>query len=434
MSQNSTSRRSVLLGSLAAAAAGGALTACGGGDSASGSGGGDAKKISFWLSASDAQAKGYYDLADEFKTKQGITVEIVNVPYDGYQTKLRQAAQADSLPDVASAPSLDPIWTNKLQDLTAVATSSTNKIDSKLYQKTDDGKILTIPSDITAAGLFINASLFQKAGVAYPTDPASTWTWDAFLAAATQVRTATGAKYDLVYDASPARIRAFVYEHGAKGFQLNSKGTEYSVDDATVEVLQKFVDINDDKVMPKSVWTSGADPNALFKSGQVVAYFSGVWQVADFAESITQFEWAAVPTPAQPTQATDINTGGKIVAFDNGDTKDAAMKFVEFLYDPTNYAKVAATNGWLPVETGLDITYPGTNQAALDGYALYQKEIELADPISTSGSDAGEKLTLMGKAITTDPTKDEMGKAINGQQTVQQTVDNIVKLLNEQIA
>ena len=160
MREFTTSRRSILLGSLAAATAGSTLTACGGGDSASGGGGGDAKKITFWLSASDAQAKGYYDLADEFKTKQGITVEIVNVPYDGYQTKLRQAAQADSLPDVASAPSLDPICTNKLQDLTSVATSSTNKIDTKLYQKADSGKILTIPSDITAAGLFINASLF----------------------------------------------------------------------------------------------------------------------------------------------------------------------------------------------------------------------------------------------------------------------------------
>jgi alpha-1,4-digalacturonate transport system substrate-binding protein len=432
MREFTTSRRSILLGSLAAAATGTALTACGSDDS--GTGGGDAKKITFWLSASEAQAAGYYDLADAFKAAKGITVEIVNVPYDGYQTKLRQSAQANSLPDVASAPSLDPIWTNKLQDLTAVATSATNKIDEKLYQKTDDGKILTIPSDITAAGLFINTTLFQKAGVAYPTDPASPWTWDEFLAAATQVRTAAGAQYDLVYDASPARIRAFLYEHGAKGFQLNEKGTEYSVDDATTAALQKFVDLNDDVVMPKSVWTSGGDPNALFKSGQVVAYFSGVWQVADFAESITQFEWAAVPTPAQPTQATDINSGGKIVAFDNGDTKAAAMSFVEFLFDPANYTKVAAKNGWLPVENDLEVAYPGTNQAALDGYALYQKEIELADPISTSGSDAGEKLTLAGKAITTDPTKDEVGKAINGQQTVEETVANIVKLLNEQIA
>ncbi|MBB2901855.1 alpha-1,4-digalacturonate transport system substrate-binding protein [Kineococcus radiotolerans] len=432
MIESTTSRRNVLLSSLAVAAGASGLAACGSGDSAGS--GGDAKRITFWLSASEAQAAGYHDLAAAFEAAQGITVEIVNVPYDGYQTKLRQSAQANSLPDVASAPSLDPIWTGKLQDLTPVATNTANGIDEKLYQETSDGRILTIPSDITAAGLFINATLFQQAGVAHPTDPASTWTWDEFLAAAAQVRTAVGAKYSLVYDASPARIRAFVYQHGAKGFQLNEDGTEYSVDDATVEALQEFVDLNDDVVMPKSVWTSGADPNALFKSGQVVAYFSGVWQVADFAESISQFEWAAVPAPAQPTHATDINSGGKVVAFDNGDTKDAAMKFVEFLFDPANYAKVAATNGWLPVETGLDVQYPATNQAALDGYALYQREIELADPISTSGADAGEELTLAGKAITTDPTKDEMGKAINGQQTVQQAVDNIVKLLNEQIA
>ena len=36
--------------------------------------------------------------------------------------------------------------------------------------------------------------------------------------------------------------------------------------------------------------------------------------------------------------------------------------------------------------------------------------------------------------VVADPTKDEVGKAINGQQTVAETVANIVKLLNEQIA
>ena len=75
----------------------------------SGSSAGDsssAKKITFWYSTS-AQDKGYTDLAKEFQAKEGISVEIVNIPYDGYQDKLRQAAQANSLPDTASVPSLD---------------------------------------------------------------------------------------------------------------------------------------------------------------------------------------------------------------------------------------------------------------------------------------------------------------------------------------
>jgi ABC-type glycerol-3-phosphate transport system substrate-binding protein len=432
MSGSTTSRRALLAGSMGLGLTGAlSLAGCGSGGSSS-AGGGSSKAITLWLSASEAQTAGYDDLAAAFKAANGTTVTIVNVPYDGFQTKLRQAAQANSLPDVARAPSLDPIWTNQLQDLKTIATSATNKVNPDLFQAGSDGKVLTIPSDITAAGLFINKSLFDKAGVAYPSDPAGTWTWDAFLAAATQVRQATGAKYDLVYDNSPARIRGWVYTHGAKGFQLGSDG-KFAYDAATVPVLQEFVDINDDTVMPKSVWTSGADPNALFKSGQVVAYYSGVWQVADFAEGITQFEWVSAPTPAQPVHATDINTGGKMVAFDNGDSSEAALKFVEFMFDPANYSALVQKNGYLPVESGLDLKYPLTQPNALDAFALYQKEIEAADPISTSGNTNGDKLTLEGKSISDDPTKDEMAKAINGQQTVQQAADNIVKLINQQI-
>ncbi|BCJ62281.1 ABC transporter substrate-binding protein [Micromonospora endophytica] len=408
-----------------------AVTACG---SDSGSGDEDAKvdKITFWLSTS-AQLDGYTDLAKAFEAKEGVSVEIVNLPYDGYQDKLRQSAQANSLPDAASVPSLDPIWMNQLQDLSQTAKNPDYKIIESLVAELD-GKVLAIPSDVTAAGLFINKSLFDEAKVSYPTDPSSTWTWDEFLAAATQVRTATKAKYDLVYDNSPARIRAFIYGHGGKGFQLGDDLKYTMPDAATVEALSKFKSLNNDQVMPKSVWTSGADPNALFKSGQVVAYFSGVWQVADFAESITNFEWVSAPTPAQPVHATDINTGGKMVAFNNGATAEAAKKWIDFIFQRDNYTKLSEVNGYLPVETGLALNYPFEQKAALDAFALYNKEIELADPISSSGQANGTKLNLAGKAIQDDPTKAEMAKFINGEQDVQKTVENIVNGLNSQVS
>jgi len=406
-----------------------ALSACGSGSDDSSK---DVKSITFWFSTS-AQDKGYTELAKDFQAKEGISVEIVNVPYDGYQDKLRQAAQANSLPDTASVPSLDTIWLNQLQDLSSISNNAANKINKDLIT-VQDGKTLTIPSDVTAAGLFINKSLFDKAKVSYPTDPSKTWTWDEFLAATDKVRTATKAKYDLVYDASPARIRAWIYTHGGKGFQLDASNKFTAPDATTVQALSDFAKLNNDVTMPKSVWTSGGDPNALFKSGQVVAYYSGVWQVADFADGITNFDWVAAPTPAQPVHATDINLGGKVVAFNNGDKAAAAKKWVDFLFQPANYTKLAQANGYLPIESGLTLNYPFTKQNALDAFALYNKEIELADPISASGQANGTKLLLAGKSsIQDDPTKVEMAKLINGQQDVQKTVDNIVNGLNQQI-
>ena len=124
-----------------------------------------------------------------------------------------------------------------------------------------------------------------------------------------------------------------------------------------MQALSKFVSLNDDATMPKSVWTSGADPNALFKSGQVVAYFSGVWQVADFADSITSFDWASARRRG-PVHATDINLGGKVVAFNNGDKAEPAKKWVDYIFQPANYTKLAQVNGYLPVESGLTLNYP----------------------------------------------------------------------------
>jgi alpha-1,4-digalacturonate transport system substrate-binding protein len=403
------------------------LSACGSGSDDSG----DAKKITFWYSTA-AQDQGYADLAKDFKAKEGIDVEIVNIPNDGYQDKLKQAAQANSLPDTASVPSLDSLWVNQLQDLSATANNATNNLNKDLLT-VQDGKVLTIPSDVTAAGLFINKSLFDKAKVAYPTDPAQTWTWDDFLAAADKVRTATKAKYDLVYDRSPARIRPWIYNHGGKGFQLGADGKFAAPDATTVQAIADFAKLNNDVIMPKSVWGAGADPNALFKSGQVVAYFSGVWQVADFADGITNFEWASVPTPAQPVHATDINLGGKVVAFNNDKTAAAAKKWVDFIFQRDNYTKLAQANGYLPIEQGMTLTYPFKKQAALDAFALYNKEIAAADPISASGQANQTKLLLSGKSVDDALVKDEMGKLVNGQQDAQKTVDNIVAGLNQQI-
>ena len=403
------------------------LGACGSGDSDSA----DVKSITFWYSTS-AQDQGYADLAKDFRAKTGISIEIVNVPNDGYKDKLKQAAQANALPDTASVPELDSLWINQLQDLAGIANNPTNNIN-KDFTTVKDGKVLTIPSDVTAAGLYINKSLFDKAKVAYPTDPSKAWTWDEFLAAASKVRTATKAKYDLVYDRSAARIRPWIYTHGGKGFQLGPDGKFATPDAATVQAITDFAKLSDDVVMPKSVWGAGADPNALFKSGQVVAYFSGVWQVADFADGITNFEWASAATPAQPVHATDINLGGKVVAFNNKGKAEAAMKWVDFIFQRDNYTKLAQANGYLPIEKGLTLTYPFKEKAALDAFALYNKEIAAADPISASGQANQTKLLLAGKTVNEDVFKDEMGKLVNGQQDTQKTVDNIVAGLNQQI-
>jgi len=405
------------------------LSACGSG---SGSGG-NSKSLTFWLSTSSAQESGWNKLIAQYKKSTGVSVKLVNIPYSGYGTKLHNAAQANALPDVADVPALDPIWTNKLIDLKSIVDTPANHIATSFVAKDPTGKVLSIPSDITASGMFINKDLFDKAGVSYPTSPAQTWTWDEFIAAVNKVRAATGAKYSLTFDPSPSRLRAMVYEFGGQYVHADDSGT-FSTDSATEKAVNFFVGLNDDKQMPKSVWTSGADPSAMFQSGDVVAYWSGVWQVPAFAQSITKFTWASVPSPAQPVQASDVNSGGMMVAMNNNAAAGKAAKaFMSWLYEPAQYRQLVETSGFLPVETGLNPNYPFTSQAALDAFKLYNAEIPLYAPISGYFNNAQTNWVIKGKTLTTDPTVTEMGKAINHQQSVPDALKNIVSGYNQQV-
>ncbi|MFF4034965.1 extracellular solute-binding protein [Streptomyces sviceus] len=417
--------------SLAAALTAGALTltACGG----DGGSGGTSKSLTFWISTVPGQDAGWKKVVADYKKEAGVSIKLVNIPYDGYTTKLHNAAQANSLPDVAAVPALDPIWSSKLIDLKSIADKKSNNINQNFLAKDSSGKVLSIPSDVTASGLFINKSLFEKAGVSFPTDPAKTWTWTDFIAAANKVREKTGVKYSLTFDQSPSRLRAMVYEMGGKYVHADDSG-KFSVDDATKKAVNTFVGWNDDKTMPKSVWTSGADPSAMFQSGDVVAYWSGVWQVAAFADSIKKFEWASVPTPAQPVQASDVNSGGMVVGFNNnGDASKAATKFLSWLYEPAHYKVLCETSGFLPVESGLNPAYPFKSDAAQAAFKLYNQEIPLYAPISGYFNNAQTEWVLKGKSLTEDPTKTELGKAINGQQSADKALQNIVDGYNQQV-
>ncbi|QWA25529.1 extracellular solute-binding protein [Streptomyces osmaniensis] len=417
---------------LAAVATAGALllSACGGSGSGSG---GNSKSLTFWISTVPGQDAGWKKMVAQYKKEAGVDVKLVNIPYDGYTTKLHNAAQANSLPDVAAVPALDPIWSNKLIDLSSIANDKSNKINANFLAKDSSGKVLSIPSDVTASGLFINETLFKKAGVAFPTSPSKTWTWKDFIAAANKVREKTGAKYSLTFDQSPSRLRAMVYEMGGKYVHADDSG-KFSVDAATKKAVKYFVGLNDDKTMPKSVWTSGADPSAMFQSGDVVAYWSGVWQVPAFAESIKKFDWASVPTPAEPVQASDVYSGGMTVGFNNNaDAAAAATKFLSWLYEPAHYQALCEASGFLPVESGLNPKYPFKSEAAQAAFKLYNESIPLYAPISGYFNSAQTNWVLKGKSLTEDPTKTELGKAINGQQSADKALENIVAGYNQQV-
>lgn len=402
---------------LSALAAG--LTACSGGGGGSSSDGGS-KTLQLILSGDTNQGGAFAAAAKKYKEATGITIEVVDVPTADITTKLKNAATANDLPALARVTAIDPLWANQLQDLTEIAKS--HNIDPNFLQESPDGIIPAIPSDLTAVGLFINKSLFAKAGVAFPTSIDTTWTWDEFIAAVNQVREKAGAKYGVVMDRSGHRLRAMMYEFGSTAFA--KENGKYAGDSKAVETLDYFKKINDDQTMPKSVWLSGEDGNAMFKSGQVAAYYSGSWQVADFNKNIKDFEWLSVPLPKKEVNATNLG-GGFMVAFKDTGADDEAKKFIDWFYNDANYTEFAKTGGYLPVKD-LKVDYP-FQQASFE---LYQKQIA---GNQAKGDNAIKRVVIEAYAETPfsgDPLREETVKMLSGSQDAKTTVDNIVKLYN----
>jgi alpha-1,4-digalacturonate transport system substrate-binding protein len=402
---------------LSAIAAG--LSACG-----SSGGSGDAssgpKTLQLILSGDTNQGGAFAAAAKKYKEATGVTIEVVDVPTADITTKLKNAATANDLPALARVTGLDPLWANQLQDLTDIAKS--HKIDENFLQQAPDGSIPAIPSDLTAVGLFVNKSLFDKAGVAFPTSIDKTWTWDEFIAAVNQVREKAGAKYGVVMDRSGHRLRAMMYEFGSTAFAKD--GDKYAGDDEAVQTLEYFQKINDDKTMPKSVWLSGEDGNAMFKSGQVAAYYSGSWQVADFNKNIKDFEWMSVPLPKQKVNATNLG-GGFMIAFKDTGADEEAKKFIDWFYDDANYTEFAKLGGYLPPKD-LKVEYP-FQQASFE---LYQKQIAGNE---AKGDNAIKRVVSEAYAqapFSGDPLRDETVKMLGGSQNAKTTVENIVKLYN----
>lgn len=380
--------------------------------------------LQFYLSGDTSQGGGYAKMAAQYTEETGVQIEVVDIAYADLPVKIKNAAQANDLPALARMPSIDPVWMEQLADLSEIGEKHGVMMD--LAPVTDDGRALSLPSDVTAVGLFLNKSLWDEAGETWPQSADDVWSWDEFVAATKRVQEATGAKYGMVMDRSSHRLKSFLFQFGSEVWLPNEQG-DYVTNDATKPALEYFKSLNDDSFMPRSVWLSADDPSALFKSGNVAAYYSGSWQVASFENEIKDFEWVSVRMPAQPVRATMYGNAAEVVVFEDTGQTEEALAFVDWLYTPENYKQLMEYSSMLPAMTGVEPEYTSNEEA----FALYNEEIAVSPEIVGIAKQNDFRVAVAGKSVEGDPMRDEAIKYLNDEVTVDEAIANISKLLNE---
>jgi alpha-1,4-digalacturonate transport system substrate-binding protein len=275
----------------------------------------------------------------------GVSIKVNTVAYNDLFPRLTQLLAGNNPPDVVKLTDIRPEIAPFVLDLSKPLGSDFLKpfIPGVAAALNRDGKILGAPLDVTANGIILNKSLFDKAGVAIPPKD-KPWTWAQFLNDISTVQKKTGALYPLVWDVTPHRWSTYLFENGGSFFDSTGKKGNFNTP-ASVQALKGFADMFDKGYIPKSIWIGSENPRDMFFGGQAVAWMSGSWQVKAMLDNIKNFSWTAGPNPYVTTRSSVL--GYKFVsAFSTSKYPDIAADFVKFFTSKENntaYAKTLMT-------------------------------------------------------------------------------------------
>lgn len=190
------------------------------------------------------------------------------------------------------------------------------------------GDIYAFPYSWVTSVLYYNKSMFDKAGVSYPTE---NWTWDDLVAAAKTLTTGEGVKkqFGFLSDYSTEKLDAYVQSLGGEIITDDYKTSKIN-DPVVLEGLQFFYDlIYKDNVSPSPAQTKGLPD--MFLSGKVAMSIAGSYQIETY-RAIKDFDWdiAMVPITAKTGKRVIYGGGDPVVIGEKSAHPDEAWEFVKF--------------------------------------------------------------------------------------------------------
>lgn len=328
------------------------LAACGGGssdessktdDSAKTEESGDAASsgdvtltVGLWDSN---QQPGLEQIMAEFTAQTGIKTEVQLVTWDEYWTMLSAAAQGGSLPDVFwmhANESVRYMSNGILLDLTEQIAGS-EKIKTENYPAdiwdlyTWEDKNYAVPKDVDTIALLYDKTLFDKAGVAYPTNE---WTWEDLCDAAIKIHEATGAYgYAMSSDDFQSGYANWIYSYG--GYMLDQETLKSGFDlPETIEAMELLDSLLKSGAMPSQEVVSENNPPALIENGQLAMTSQGSWMLAEFKNNeytAANCDFVELPKSSKTGKRASIYNGLGWAAAANTKHPEEAWKLIEYL-------------------------------------------------------------------------------------------------------
>jgi multiple sugar transport system substrate-binding protein len=267
------------------------------------------------------------------KKYPNMKIDYVAVTEGNYSEKINAMVAAKTAPDVILAWECDIAKFVKNKNIVSlddyVKNTKAFSVDdlepavAQFGQMT--GGLYGIPWCLAAEILYYNKNMFDKAGVAYPTND---WTTQQFVDAAKKLTIVDNGK-TTQWGCDAISFQGIWYAMmGAAGDNVVDKNGKLSLGDGAKKALQLQVDLtNKYKVCPPPA-ASGTNAVDLFSAGKAAMTRTGNWMIQTY-RPIKDFKWDIAPLPKDVRQYTNLHTGILTINADSK-IKDAAWKFIEY--------------------------------------------------------------------------------------------------------
>ena len=212
------------------------------------------------------------------------------------------------------------------------------------------GQLMCIPQNLSSLVVYYNKTLFDRAGLAYPSGD---WTWDGFLATAHALTTDTDGdgrtdQFGLGTEVSIFRVAPFIWQNGGELVDDQEKPTRLTIDSPQArEAIQFFVDLQvNHRVVPNAAEEASEDSESRFQNGRTAMFLNSRRGVPTYRQ-ISGFDWDVAPLPQGTNRAGILHSDAFCSPASAGD-KDAIWTFIEFAASRDGQSILAASGRTVP--------------------------------------------------------------------------------------
>jgi multiple sugar transport system substrate-binding protein len=367
--------------------------------------------------------------ADFHKLHPNITIQFQATTADNFAQKLTTQIAGGTAPDTAfiDASAVQGFAQHgALVNLDGYLAGSTTANPSDFVPAFMDamnynGSVYGLPLDGETTGLFYRTDRFQEAGITSP--PTN---WDEFKADAEKLTNTAQKQYGFAEFASESAYywEPFLWQAG--GHLMTADGKDIAFDSPQgIQAANFYVDLA--KYSPPDEYGSNSwDGRVDFALGKVAMYEAGSWLGGEMKSSFpkqTNGKWSVAPLPAGPAGCATTIAGDSLAVFNQSKNPGAAFMWIEYL---TEQANMKAWTFGSPTTTLIPTRQSLLADPSLGKYNPWLKGF--ADQMKCAVND---NLTNPKWNQIYDTLNTELGKAIFGQQTATEAIQNAAKKANQ---